>query len=132
MYEKPELTPAQRHEDWKKLTAVYMPWMKLDGSVFYGEGMGWQRQMHIYERPFYYIDYCLAQTISLEFWALSQQDYKSAWEKYMKFVKQAGTKTFTEIIDIAGLDTPFGEKALETVAKTAADWLDKADISMFK
>lgn len=132
MYEKPELTPAQRHEEWKKLTAVYMPWMKLDGSVFYGEGMGWQRQMHIYERPFYYIDYCLAQTISLEFWALSQQDYKSAWEKYMKFVKQAGTKTFTEIIDIAGLDTPFGEKALETVAKTAADWLDKADISMFK
>lgn len=132
MYEKPELTPAQRHEEWKKLTAVYMPWMKLDGSVFYGEGMGWQRQMHIYERPFYYIDYCLAQTISLEFWALSQQDYKSAWEKYMKFVKQAGTKTFTEIIDIAGLDTPFGEKALETVAKTAADWLDKADISIFK
>lgn len=132
MYEKPELTPVQRHEEWKKLTAVYMPWMKLDGSVFYGEGMGWQRQMHIYERPFYYIDYCLAQTISLEFWALSQQDYKSAWEKYMKFVKQAGTKTFTEIIDIAGLDTPFGEKALETVAKTAADWLDKADISMFK
>ena len=132
MYEKPELTPAQRHEEWKKLTAVYMPWMKLDGSVFYGEGMGWQRQMHIYERPFYYIDYCLAQTISLEFWALSQQDYKSAWDKYMKFVKQAGTKTFTEIIDIAGLDTPFGEKALEAVAKTAADWLDRADISMFK
>lgn len=132
MYEKPELTPAQRHEEWKKLTAVYMPWMKIDGSVFYGEGMGWQRQMHIYERPFYYIDYCLAQTISLEFWALSQQDYKSAWDKYMKFVKQAGTKTFTEIIDIAGLDTPFGEKALEAVAKTAADWLDRADISMFK
>ena len=132
MYEKPELTPAQRHEEWKKLTAVYMPWMKLDGSVFYGEGMGWQRQMHIYESPFYYIDYCLAQTISLEFWALSQQDYKSAWDKYMKFVKQAGTKTFTEIIDIAGLDTPFGEKALEAVAKTAADWLDRADISMFK
>ena len=132
MYEKPDLTPAQRHEEWKKLTAVYMPWMKLDGSVFYGEGMGWQRQMHIYERPFYYIDYCLAQTISLEFWALSQQDYDGAWKKYMKFVEQAGTKTFTEIIDLAGLDTPFGDKALETVAKIAAEWLDKADISMFK
>ena len=132
MYEKPNLTPAQRHEEWKKLTAVYMPWMKLDGSVFYGEGMGWQRQMHIYERPFYYIDYCLAQTISLEFWALSQQDYDGAWKKYMKFVEQAGTKTFTEIIDLAGLDTPFGDKALETVARTAAEWLDKADISNFK
>ena len=63
VYEKPDLTPAERHAAWKELLGIYMPWMKLDGEIpFYSEGEGWQRQKHIYESPFYYIDYCLAQT----------------------------------------------------------------------
>ena len=74
VYEHPELTPAQRHEEWKKLAAIYQPWMRLDGEIpFYGAGEYWQRQMHIYQSPFYYIDYCLAQTVSLQFWAMLQR-----------------------------------------------------------
>ena len=65
---------------WKELLGVYMPWMKLGGEIpFYGDGEGWQRQMHIYQSPFYYIDYCLAQTVSLQFWAMLQKDPKDAW-----------------------------------------------------
>ena len=71
VYEKPDMTPRQRHDVWKKLLGVYMPWMKLGSEIpFYGDGEGWQRQMHIYQSPFYYIDYCLAQTVSLQFWAM--------------------------------------------------------------
>ena len=33
VYEHPELTPAQRHEEWKKLAAIYQPWMRLDGEI---------------------------------------------------------------------------------------------------
>ena len=65
-----------------------MPWMKLDGDIpFYAEGEGWQRQHHIYSSPFYYIDYCLAQTVSLQFWALLQKDQKNAWEHYMAYTR---------------------------------------------
>lgn len=124
MYEKPSLTPAERDEEWKKLTAVYMPWIKLGGVPFYGDGCAWQRQHHIYSFPFYYIDYCLAQTVALEFWALMQKDMNGAWSRYMKLVECAGTKTFTGLVETAGLDSPFGEKALETVASTAEAWLD--------
>ena len=47
VYEKPELTPKERHAVWKELLGVYMPWMKLDGEIpFYSEGEGWQRQHH--------------------------------------------------------------------------------------
>ena len=60
VYEHPEFTPAQRHAEWKRLLGIYMPWMKLDGEIpFYSDGEGWQRQLHIYQAPFYYIDYCL-------------------------------------------------------------------------
>lgn len=104
VYEHPELTPAQRHEEWKKLAAIYQPWMRLDGEIpFYGAGEYWQRQMHIYQSPFYYIDYCLAQTVSLQFWAMLQKDRADAWSHYMAYTKQGGSRTFTELLKNAGL-----------------------------
>lgn len=125
MYEKPELSPSQRHEVWRELTGIYMPWMKLDGSPFYGEGKGWQRQLHIYENPFYYIDYCFAQTVALEFWTVMQKDHNEAWQRYMKLVNKAGTMTLTELIETAGLGSPFEEETLREVADSAVKWLEK-------
>lgn len=130
IYEKPEMTPAQRHALWKELLGVYMPWMKLDGNIpFYGEGEGWQRQHHIYSSPFYYIDYCLAQTVALQFWALLEQDRTVAWEKYMAYTCQGGSRTFTQLLKNAGLDTPFDEQCLRSVCQRASQWLDGYDLS---
>ena len=131
VYERPEMTPEERHELWRKLSATYMPWLKLDRIPFYGEGRAWQRQSHIYENPFYYIDYCLAQTVALQFWALMQKDMKGAWQRYMELVKLGGTRTFTELVKAAGLETPFGDSALKTVSDAAREWLSKADKSGF-
>lgn len=125
VYENPAMTPAERIEEWKKLTAVYMPWIDLDGSPFYGEGRAWQRQTHIYERPFYYIDYCLAQTAALEFWVIMQRDRNEAFERYMKLVSLGGTETFDGLVAAAGLDTPFGDSALKTIAEAAEKWLSE-------
>ena len=131
VYEKPEMTPAERHAVWKELLGVYMPWMKLDGDIpFYAEGEGWQRQHHIYSSPFYYIDYCLAQTVSLQFWALLQQDQKNAWAHYMAYTRQGGSRTFTELLKNAGLESPFEENCLRTVAQTAKEYLEHFDLSV--
>ena len=130
VYEHPELTPAQRHEEWKKLAAIYQPWMRLDGEIpFYGAGEYWQRQMHIYQSPFYYIDYCLAQTVSLQFWAMLQKDRADAWAHYMAYTKQGGSRTFTELLKNAGLTTPFEESCLRSVSETAKQWLDNYDLA---
>lgn len=129
VYEKPELTPAQRHAEWKRLLGIYMPWMKLDGDIpFYAEGEGWQRQSHIYASPFYYIDYCLAQTVALEFWAMIQKDRKDAWEHYMAYTKQGGSRTFVELLKNADLATPFDEECLKGVCETAKQWLNDFDL----
>ena len=130
VYENPELTPAQRHEEWKKLAAIYQPWMRLDGEIpFYGAGEYWQRQMHIYQSPFYYIDYCLAQTVSLQFWAMLQKDRADAWSHYMAYTKQGGSRTFTELLKNAGLSTPFEESCLRGVSEAAKAWLDSYDLT---
>lgn len=125
VYEHPEYTPEQRIDEWKRLTGIYMPWIDLDGSPFYGEGRAWQRQTHIYERPFYYIDYCLAQTVALEFWVIMQRDRKEAFERYMKLVSLGGRETFDGLVAAAELDTPFGDEALKIVAEAANKWLSE-------
>ncbi len=130
VYEKPDMTPKERHAEWKRLLGIYMPWMKLDGEIpFYAEGEGWQRQSHIYASPFYYIDYCLAQTVALEFWAMIQKDEADAWKHYMAYTKQGGSRTFVELLKHADLVTPFDEECLKGVCKTATEWLDAFDLT---
>ena len=130
VYANPDMTPAQRHAVWKELQGQYMPWVRLDGDIpFFAAGEAWQRQSHIYGAPFYYIDYCLAQTVALELWALLQKDKKAAWEKYMAYTKQGGSRTFTALLENAGLDTPFDEKCLREVCETASAWLDGFDLT---
>ena len=130
VYAHPEMTPAERHGVWKRLLGVYMPWTRLDGEIpFYSEGEGWQRQHHIYSSPFYYIDYCLAQTVSLEFWAMIQRDLKDAWRHYMAYTQQGGSRTFTELLANAGLESPFDEATLRGVCEKAKAWLDAYDLT---
>lgn len=130
VYEKPDLTPAERHAVWRELLGVYMPWVKLDGEIpFYSDGEGWQRQHHIYSSPFYYIDYCLAQTVALEIWAKMQKGLPEAWDAYMAYTRQGGSRVFTDLLKNAGLDTPFDEKCLRGVCETASRWLSEFDLT---
>lgn len=128
VYEKPEMTPRERHNIWKELVGIYQPWMKLDGDIpFYSEGEGWQRQLHIYEMPFYYIDYCLAQTVALEIWSMMQEDFDKAWKHYMAYTRQGGSQVFTKLLENANLDSPFDENCLRRVSDAASKWLDDFD-----
>ena len=125
VYDNPELTPAERHEAWAKLERTYRPYIDMTGIPFYGDGRGWQRQLHIYHYPFYYIDYCLAQTAALTFRNIMMTDYKDAWERYMKFVNEGGKKTFVELCAVAGIKTPFEDGALKEIATATETWLEK-------
>ena len=130
VYENPELSPAERHAKWKELVQIYQPWFKLDGEIpFYSEGEGWQRQHHIYSSPFYYIDYCLAQTVALQFWNMIQKDQKGAWQHYMAYTKQGGSVVFTKLLKNAGLESPFQESCLRGICDTAAKYLADYDLN---
>ena len=129
VYKNPNCTPAQRHQIWSDLLKVYMPWVKLGDVPFYGEGKGWQRQSHIYKRPFYYIDYCLAQTVSLEFWTRIRKDLESAFDTYMAYTKLGGSMVFTDLLKAAGLNSPFGETCLKNISEEAEKFLDEYDLT---
>ncbi len=129
-YDHPEYTPEQRHEAWRELMGVYMPWIRLDGEIpFFSDGKHWQAKHHIYELPFYYIDYCLASAVALQFWAMIQEDREKAWQTYMAYTAPGGTKTFRELLEGAGLMSPFGDECLKSVCGKVGRWLEDYDLS---
>ena len=124
VYENPNLTPAERKTEWKKLEEEFRPWMDADDLPYLSLGTRWQYQNHIFELPFYYIDYCLAQTIAIEFLAESQKDYQKAFNTYLAHATRGGSYVFTDLVKLAGLKSQFEEGALQEVAATAETIID--------
>ncbi len=125
VYEHPEMTPSERNKTWKKLEGEFRPYMSADGLPYLEKGTRWQYQMHIFENPFYYIDYCLAQTTALQFLVLSQKDYADAFGRYLRFLKRGGSMAFTDLLKEAGLQSPFRPGALAEVGADCQKILEK-------
>lgn len=124
IYEEPDLSPAERKAVWRELEARFRPYLTLEGLTYLEEGTRWQYQMHIYETPFYYIDYCLAQTAALQFLLASREDYSDAYSRYLTLLSQGGEKTFAALLKEAGLRSPFEPGALRELAQETEDLLN--------
>jgi len=122
-YDYYNLSKSDRNEFWRQAENEFLPYMNSKGLPFYKTGRRWQMKAHIFESPFYYIDYCMAQMTAFQFLALMQKDYDSAFEKYLQFVKIGGTKTFLEAVEEVGLVSPFEEDAFKIVTKTVREIL---------
>ena len=128
MYQNPDLTPDERNAQWLKLEKKYRPWIDFNNLPFYGRGAGWQRQLHIYECPFYYIDYCLSSMAALQFYLLSLTDHKDAWQRYLRLVRRAGLASYTELLQTAGLQVPFAPGSVKGIAQQMTRWLEEHQV----
>lgn len=117
VYGNPDLTPAERKAEYLKLEEKYRPYLSFEGIPYLEKGTRWQYQMHIYESPFYYIDYCIAQCVALAFLGLSRENFDDALEKYVEFLKKTGGISLGELIEGAGFESPFNEGSLKETAE---------------
>ncbi|MGP4105723.1 M3 family oligoendopeptidase [Virgibacillus sp. L01] len=127
IYENPDWTPDQRKQAWKELEEIYLPHRDYDGNTYLEAGSFWQRQGHIYEVPFYYIDYTLAQMCAFQFWKRSLDKNDNAWSDYLNLCKLGGTKSFLGLVEAANLRSPFEEGAVESIVDSIENWLDSVD-----
>jgi len=125
IYENPDMQPAERKATWKKLEGEYKPHLDYDGDPFFGKGGHWQRQAHIYERPFYYIDYCLAQICAIQYRIWMESNKTAAWNSYIDLLVKAGTKKLTDLVAEAGLKSPFESGCAESVVDGVEELLAK-------
>ena len=123
VYANPSATPADRHEMWRSMEETYLPWRDYGDLPHVSEGGRWQAQRHIYGAPFYYIDYALAQTCALQFWARANADREEAMRSYVELCSRGGSAAFQELARSADLVSPFEAGCLTNVVKLARETL---------
>lgn len=127
VYENPTMTPAQRNAKWREIEQIYLPHRDYDGLAYLEDGAFWQRQQHIYSSPFYYIDYTLAQICALQFWQKSREDFTAAWQDYTNLCKLGGSKSFTQLVASANLNSPFEDGTVAAVIEAVEVYLNSVE-----
>lgn len=127
VYENPEMTPKERKGAWLELEKVYRPHMDYEEDAFFAGGGFWQRQLHIYDYPFYYIDYCLAQTCAIQYKAMMDEDYEKAWKSYLKLCRLSASGFFTDMLKEVGLESPFEDGCIKNVIARLEERMGKIE-----
>ncbi|MFZ7944285.1 MULTISPECIES: M3 family oligoendopeptidase [Bacillaceae] len=127
VYENPTATPKERKLKWREIEKKYLPHKDYDGNEYLESGGFWQRQGHIFNSPFYYIDYTLAQICAFQFWKRSREDQEKAWADYVNLCKLGGSMSFTKLVAAANLISPFEDGCVESVVAVIENWLNSVD-----
>lgn len=126
VYEKPELSVAERMAIWRELEKKYMPWRDYgDELPFFEKGGWWYHKLHIYHYPFYYINYTLTSMGALEFKKKAAQDKKACWEDYITLCKAGGSLGYLATLKAANLANPFEEGGVKRAVSYAMKILEK-------
>ncbi|MFZ3589553.1 M3 family oligoendopeptidase [Bacillus sp. DJP31] len=124
VYENPDATPKERKNAWRDLERKYLPHRDHEENEYLNNGGFWQKQGHIFNSPFYYIDYTLAQICAFQFWKRSREDQENAWKDYYTLCQQGGSKPFTELVKVANLESPFDQGTVESVVAEIEEYLN--------
>ena len=120
-------TAQQRKEKWLEISA------KLGNQIIDWEGNEsvhanlWQRQLHLYEVPFYYIEYGMAQLGAIAMWRSYKKLGENGLDNYMEALKLGYTKSISEIYETAGIKFDFSADYVKELADFIKDELSKLD-----
>lgn len=131
VYKNVDMTPAQRKEVWRSLEKQYLPHKNYDSIPMLEKGTWWFKQAHIFSSPFYYIDYTLAEVCAMQFWLRLQQKDSEAFKDYYAICKAGGSISFTKIVALANLKSPFEDNCLKDVMKRIDKYLSSYDDMKF-
>ncbi len=129
IYENPEATPEMRKSKWREIEKKYLPFRDYEDNDFLNRGGYWFKQGHIFQTPFYYIDYTLAQVCAFQFWIKDRENHEKAWEDYMRLCKTGGSLPFLELVKLGNLENPFVDGTISKVVKPLKEYLDSVDDS---
>ncbi len=112
IYENATHTENQRTEKWVQLCNEYGTGLTDWTGFEFMQANSWQRQLHLFEVPFYYIEYGIAQLGALAIWKNSITDFKGTIENYKKALSFGYTKTLPDLYKAAGIKFDLSETYL--------------------
>ena len=127
IYTNPEHTNEQRAQAWKNSIEPFgnnfADWSEHEYAL---ENL-WQKQLHIFEVPFYYIEYGIAQLGAIAVWKNYKNDPETGLSKYLDALKLGYTKTIKEIYETAGIEFNFSAAYVKELADFIKSELQKLD-----
>lgn len=125
VYEHPEHTLVEREENWRRILNEYTSIaLDVSGLEDYRK-YSWQRQLHLYEVPFYYIEYGIAQLGAIGLWKQFKQDKQKAIDNYIRALQLGGTKTLPQLYEAAGLKFSFSPEYISELMLFVQDEMEK-------
>ena len=118
VYENPDATPAERKQAWREIERKYLPHRNYADNAYLEQGGFWHKQGHIFNTPFY---------CAFQFWKKMHENREEAWKDYLHLCRQGGSKSFTELVKVAGLISPFEDGCVTSVIGSIEAWLDSVD-----
>ncbi|HXR82861.1 MAG TPA: M3 family oligoendopeptidase [Hanamia sp.] len=125
LYENPNHSLQERSQKWMEIFHEFSDdVIDYSGLEKYVEN-GWQKQLHLYEVPFYYIEYGIAQLGAIGLWMQYKKDPKKALDNYVNALTLGGTKTLPELYKAAGLKFDFSPENIKILMEFVNEELEK-------
>jgi len=131
IYENPEFSVDDRAAAWKEMQALYLPNEPHNLTPNLASGRYWHKIGHIFERPFYFIDYALAQICAFQFWQKANNNREEAWKDYLRLCKAGGSASFLELVKLANLKSPFEAGTVKSMTDDILSHLNSIDDTKF-
>ncbi len=116
MYEHPGHSSKERQQAWigfyQQFGGQFIDWTSLEEV----RAFVWHRQLHVFEVPFYYIEYGIAQLGALQLWVKSQQGFAQALTSYKKGLSLGGSQPLPKLYEAAGIQFDFSPQVIEPLA----------------
>ncbi|NEM97323.1 M3 family oligoendopeptidase [Pontibacter burrus] len=125
IYEHPEQTTAQRHQEWvtifEQFNHLIVNWKGLEKY----KPIMWQKQLHIYEVPFYYVEYAMAQLGAIAVWKNYKENPAEGLAAYKRALSLGYTVSIGEVYEAAGIKFDFSTEYIRSLADFVQHEMDQ-------
>ncbi|MCF3110110.1 M3 family oligoendopeptidase [Niabella sp. CC-SYL272] len=125
IYEHPTHTRGERLSAWQSILASFTPQTLDTGGLEDYRNFSWQRQLHLYEVPFYYIEYGIAQLGAIGLWQQYKKDKTQALDHYIQALSLGGTRPLPQLFEAAGLRFDLSPDHIKGLMEFVKGELDK-------
>lgn len=125
VYQNPEHSSAERNNKWQEIFNSYtVPAIDTSGLEEY-QSWFWQKQLHLFEVPFYYIEYGIAQLGAIGLWKQFRSNKDTGIRNYMAALQLGGTRPLPELYQAAGIELNFSPEYVKILMQFVEEELNK-------
>lgn len=117
VYEHPNHSLSERAVNWNRIFSSFSDSVTDWGGYEEVKNLLWQKQLHLFEVPFYYIEYAIAQLGAIGVWQNSQINPQQALESYLNALRLGHTAPIRKVYQTAGVDFSFGREHIRSLVQ---------------